>query len=387
MPSKVAVVRASSYGEVAQAVVRALNFLGGVEQLVPHGAKVFVKINHLSPPSPPERGIVTHPQFTEAVVRLLLERTTHVTVGDDVYAGSEPDPFALSGYRALCERLGVRLVNLREVGFARVPSQGAFLREVFVGRAVREADVVVNLPKLKTHSLTVLTGAVKNMYGVIPRGLRVNYHGQYNDPQEFSRVLVDVFAAARPHLTVMDAVEAMEGAGPADGTVRPVGLVLASTDAVAVDAVASRIVGLDPLRLSTTHQAHQRGLGVGDPAGVEIVGEPLESVLVRDFRLPPLPAGEIVGHLPRFLTHFVTRQLVVQPKVLRKKCVACGACVEMCPTGAAHMYEGKAQINRATCVRCMCCHEACRFGAVVLNYPGLGRVLHPVVRLARRRRR
>ncbi len=384
--SKVAVVRAPTYAQAEGAVTQALDLLGGLEQLIPRGARVFVKINHLSPPSPPERGIVTHPRFTEAVLKLLLTRTPHIGVGDDVYANHDEDPFEISGYRDLCTRMGVQLVNLREEGFVRVTCSGARLREVFVGKALREADVVVNLPKLKTHSLTVLTGAIKNMYGTIPRGLRVNFHGQYNDPHEFSQVLVDIFSVTQPRLTIMDAIEAMEGAGPADGVVRPLGLILASTDAVAVDAVASHIVGLDPLKLGTTAEAHRRGLGQGDLTHIDVVGEPLSAVRATHFRLPSLPAGEIVGFFPRALTRFVARQLVVQPMVNRKKCVACRACVEMCPTGAAHMFEGKARISPAICVRCMCCHEACRFGAIVLTHPGLGKVVHPLAHLARGRR-
>lgn len=387
MNPKVAVVRTSRYAlaEVRAAVERALTLIGGLEKIVSPNAHVFVKINHLSPPSPPERGIITHPVFTEAVLAHLREITPRLTLGDDLHP-STPGGFEVSGYRALCERLGVDLVNLRETGFTRVKTSGKVLSEIYLARALLEADVVVNLPKLKTHSLTLFTGAVKNLYGAIPGGLRVAFHGQYKDPCEFNQVLVDIFAAARPHLTIMDGIVAMEGAGPANGELRPLGVILASSDAVAVDAVASQIIGLEPFSVITTRYAHERRLGVGDVGKIEVVGEPIESLSVSDFRLPPLAAGEIVGRAPRFLTRFVTRQLAVRPRVVRRGCVGCGACARICPTGAATMVGGKARIERKLCIRCMCCHEACRFDAIALRRSALGQAVRPLLRARRRTR-
>lgn len=382
----VAIRRARSYNEaeVQTAVAAALADLGGLPTIVPRGAKVFVKINHLSPPSPPERGIITHPALTAAVLTLLTEITPRITVGDDLHA-STPDGFEVSGYRAMCERLGVELVNLRELGFTRIACNGVVLKEVYLARAAVEADVVINLPKLKTHSLTLFTGAVKNMYGAIPGGLRVAFHGQFKNPQEFNQVLVDVFAAASPHLTIMDGVAAMEGAGPANGSVRTVGAIVASRDGVAVDAVACQIIGLDPLAVGTTRYAHHRHVGVAD--AIEIVGDPIATVAVPDFRLPPLPAGAIVGRAPRFLTRFITSQISARPRVVPRACIGCGACARICPTGAATVTDGTAAINRRTCIRCMCCHEVCRFSAIALRRSAVGALVHPLVRARRTARR
>ncbi|QAA77212.1 MAG: hypothetical protein BIP78_1446 [Candidatus Bipolaricaulis sibiricus] len=381
----VSIRRAQSYAaaELGPAVAAALADLGGLSPIVPRGAKVFVKVNHLSPPSPPERGIVTHPALTAAVLTLLTEITPRITVGDDLHA-STPDGFEVSGYRAMCERLGVELVNLRELGFTRIACNGVVLKEVYLARAAVEADVVINLPKLKTHSLTLFTGAVKNMYGAIPGGLRVAFHGQFKNPQEFNQVLVDIFAAASPHLTIMDGVAAMEGAGPANGSVRTVGAIVASRDGVAVDAVACQIIGLDPLAVGTTRYAHHRHVGVAD--AIEIVGDPIATVAVPDFRLPPLPAGAIVGRAPRFLTRFITSQISARPRVVPRACIGCGACARICPTGAATVTDGTAAINRRTCIRCMCCHEVCRFSAIALGGSALSGLIRPLLRAGRRAR-
>lgn len=380
--ARVALRRAATYEdpELHRAVAAAL---GSLEAHLPAGAKVFVKVNHLSPPSPPERGIITHPAFTAAVLAVLADITPHITVGDDLHP-STPDGFEVSGYRAMCARLGVRLVNLRETGFVRLSIEGKVLKEIYLAREAVEADAVVNLPKLKTHSLTLFTGAVKHMYGLIPGGLRTAYHGQYKNPEEFNEVLVDIFFGARPHLTIMDGIVAMEGAGPANGALRKLGVILASQDAVAVDTVACRIIGLDPLAVGTIRCAHERGLGVSDLDRIEVVGEEIAAVSVPDFRLPPLPAGAIVGKAPRVLTRFVTSQISARPRVVARACVGCGACARICPTGAATVVNGVARIARRRCIRCMCCHEVCRFGAIAVGRSAVGQVISPLVRARRR---
>ncbi|MCS7240124.1 MAG: DUF362 domain-containing protein, partial [Candidatus Bipolaricaulota bacterium] len=293
--SRVVVLRAHNYelSQIRSGLEKVFSLLGGLENFVPKGARVFVKVNLLPPPSPPERGIITHPTFAEAVLTRLKELTPHIVVGDDVH---EARSFDLGGYREMCRRLGVELLNLRERGFVEVALDGGVLKRVYIARAVHEAEIIVNLPKLKTHALTTFTGAIKNLYGVIPTGLRTALHGKHPKPAEFAQVLVDIFAAARPALTVMDGIVAMEGAGPANGTPRPLGLILAGPDTVAVDAVAQSAIGLDPLRVWTTYYAHRRGLGVGELREIEVLGESLESVRVRDFRLPPA-AGETMGRV------------------------------------------------------------------------------------------
>lgn len=381
----VALTRAENYGlaGLRSALEKTFSLLDGLENFVPRGAKVFVKVNLLPPPSPPERGIITHPVFAEAVISLLKELTPHIIVGDDVH---EARSFEVGGYREVCQRLGVELLNLRERGFEEVSLNGGVLKRVYIAKAVREAEVIVNLPKLKTHALTTFTGAIKNFYGVIPTGLRTALHGEHPSPAEFAEVLVDIFSVVRPALTVMDGIVAMEGAGPANGTPRPLGLILAGADAVAVDAVAQAIIGLDPLRVWTTHHAHRRGLGVGDLREIAILGESLETVRAKDFRLPPA-AGEMMGRVPPRITRWATRHLQAQPVVVPARCVACGACVRACPTGAAQFRGKKAWIDRKKCIRCMCCHEACRYDAIALHLDLWGRFFRAAERWVYRDRR
>ena len=383
--AKVSIVRAVDYGGagVDVAVEEAVELVGGLEHVVKPGSRVFVKINHLSPASPPERGIITHPAFVEAVLKLLRRTGARVTVGDDIDS-SNGDGCQVSSFRQMCQRAGVALVNLREAGFVEARCQGRFLEKVYVSRIAADADVIVNLPKLKTHSLTVLTGGVKNMYGVIPGGLRTRFHGDYAAKEDFAQVLTDIFSAARPQLTIMDGVVAMEGEGPAAGKLRRLGVILASRDAVALDAVAAGIISLDPMAILTTRYASERGLGVGRLRDIEVAGERLEDVAVPDFRIPLSGTAVLVGKAPRFLVRSVTGRLSPRPRLIEQRCTGCFECVRTCPTGAISARGRMVEIDHGICIRCMCCHEVCRFDAIEPAWSPAGSVLHWLVGIWRK---
>jgi uncharacterized protein (DUF362 family)/NAD-dependent dihydropyrimidine dehydrogenase PreA subunit len=373
--AKVSIVKAGSYDseELYTALKRSLSFLGGLEKIFKPRSKVFVKINHLSPPSRPDEAIVTHPSFAKEVLRLLLDLNLDLTVGDDIQSKQE-DGFLISGYRRICSDLGVRLVNLKQRGFTEVSCKGQVLKKTFISPLLHEADYILNLPKLKTHSLTVFTGAVKNMFGIIPYGLRLEYHRLYKQSDVFSQMLVDIFSCIPPHLTVMDGIVAMEGEGPSGGSPKKVGVILASQDSVAVDAVASKIVGFNPLNIFTTQNAYERGLGIGEVRKIEIEGEDISSVEVRNFKHSAVAQGFITRKIPAFIHGFIQAQLVLTPKITTNKCTLCLACVEICPKGAAKLNGDLVWIDRRLCIHCMCCHEVCRFKAIRLGQRPLGRV-------------
>ncbi len=383
--AKVSIVRAVDYGGagIDAAMEEAVELVGGLEHVVKPGSRVFVKINHLSPASPPERGIITHPAFVEAVLKLLIRVGVRVTVGDDIDSSSG-DGFQVSGFRQMCQRAGVALVNLREAGFVEARCQGRFLEKVYVSRIAADADVIVNLPKLKTHSLTVLTGGVKNMYGVIPGGLRTRFHGDYAAKEDFAHVLTDIFSAARPQLTIMDGVVAMEGEGPAAGKLRRLGVVLASRDAVALDVVAAGIIGLDPLGVLTTRYASERGLGVGRLQDIGVAGERLEDVAVSDFKIPLSGTAVLVGRAPRFLVRSVTGRLSPRPRLVEQRCTGCFECVRACPAGAISARGRTVEIDQGKCISCMCCHEVCRFDAIEPAWSPSGNILHWLVGIWRK---
>ncbi len=387
--ARVSIVRASRYdlNEILAAVRRCVELIGGLEKVIKPGNRVFVKINHLPPASPPERGIVTHPIFTEAVIELLKEAGADITVGDDIESGPG-DRFAISGFRQMCQRAGVRLTNLREGGFVATGGKGRLIDSVYVSRIALEADVIINLPKLKTHSLTIFTGGIKNMYGTIPASLRRQYHSTFVQPEDFSLMLTDVFSVVRPQLTIMDGIISMEGEGPANGNLRQTNIILASQDAVALDTVAASIIGLNPEDIDAIRFCNERGLGVGRLEAIEVTGESLESVTVDDFQPPAASTrffmAKMSGPLPSRILRLVMRQTLVRPRVIESRCTACEECAKVCPTGAATIVNKTAIINKAKCIQCMCCQEVCRYNAIALRQSFIGSAIYLLVRIARK---
>jgi len=217
------------------------------------------------------------------------------------------------------------------------------------------------------------------MFGAIPYGLRLNYHRLYSRLEVFSQMLVDIFSCAPPQLTIMDAVIGMEGEGPSAGHPRKVGLILASRDGVALDAVASKIVGFNPLDIFTTYYANQRGLGTGKIEEIEILGEKINAVEVRDFKHSAIALGFLRRKLPAFLYAYLQDQLTLIPEIKSKECTECLDCVRICPTGAAKHVPGSAWIDQPLCIHCMCCHEICRYRAVKLKMKPIGYVLRKLV--------
>lgn len=385
MKAMLAVVRCPSYEEprLREAVGRSLELIGGLAAIVGTGSKVFVKINHLSPGSPPERAIVTHPLFTRQVLEFLKDLGADITVGDDIESGPD-DGFEISGYGAMCREMGVRLINLRSAGFREVPCAGGeALESLHVSSAVLDSDVIVDLPKLKTHSFTAFTGAVKNMFGVIPYGSRVEFHSRFPGAAAFGAMLVDIFSCVPPRLTLMDGIVAMEGPGPAGGAARPVGLVLASRDAVAVDAAAQAIIGFGPEDVATTTSAARRGLGTADLGRVEIVGVPLAEARVPRFRKASFPVGLLKRKLPASLYAYVSGELALSPEVIPAACTGCKECFRICPRGAVVMEGGRARILKGPCIRCLCCNEVCRADAIRLRQRPVGRAARALASLFR----
>ncbi len=380
--SVVALVRCASYEAepLSRGVRQSLDLLGGVGSFLSPGMRVFVKINHLAPHAPPERAICTHPRFVREVVRLLLDYGVGVTVGDDVNFG-QGDEFLTTGFRHVCDELGACLVNLRKTGFAEVPLSGAVLKSVFIARPVLEADAVLNLPKLKTHSLTAFTGAVKNMFGVIPYGLRLEYHRRFPRNDVFSQMLVDVFSAAPPTLTIMDAVVGMEGEGPSSGVPKKIGLLVAGGDAVAVDTVALRVTGHHHPAVFTNSAADARGLGNGDLRHIDVVGELLHDSEVKDFCPSSMATGLFRRWLPSFVYGYVSGQLKLTPEIVPEECRECLECITICPAKTIHEIRGKAWVDETRCIHCLCCHEVCIHRAIRLHQRPVGRIVRRAERL------
>jgi ferredoxin len=200
---------------------------------------------------------------------------------------------------------------------------------------------------------------------------------------DFCQMLTDIFSAVKPQLTIMDGILAMEGEGPASGSLRRLGVMLASQDTVALDAVAGKIIGLDPMKVYTTRHAHQRGLGIGDLQLIEVVGECIENVAVGDFKLPAAYGNMFLERVPKVLSKFLSRYLLTRQQVRETRCTGCAECDNACPSGAISIRGKTAIIDQSRCINCMCCHEVCRFGAIVPRRPIARRSLDFAKRILR----
>lgn len=254
--------------------------------------------------------------------------------------------------------------------------QGRTIRSIRALRPALEADKIINLPKLKTHMMMTFSGAVKNLFGIVPGSLKAEYHFRFEDEGDFAGVLVDICQFANPTLTVMDTVVGMEGSGPANGTPRSVGLILSGADPYDLDVVASAAVGLDPKTVPTVRECMKRGLCSGRVADVATAGKRLEDVAVRDFKMPENKVAFNIWDwvLPPFLARRLNRAQKYKPGFCTGKCRGCGVCEKSCPARAIKLKSGKPAVDLRRCISCFCCHELCNYDAVRICKPWVFKV-------------
>jgi uncharacterized protein (DUF362 family)/NAD-dependent dihydropyrimidine dehydrogenase PreA subunit len=348
--TKVLIYECLTYEAVAPLVERAF------QEFAPPlaGRRVFIKPNILGP-CPPEEHVTTHPALVAAAVEACRRRqAAEIIVGDNPGMTSYGSTEHAARVAGIVEAADGCYRNIADAPQA-VRGATARIVELPVSRAVLEADFVISLPKMKTHVATGLTGAVKNTYGYVIGAAKTQIHACNRSVPDFARAIVDVFAIRPPDLSIMDAVYAMEGQGPSGGRPRFVGRLLASRDAVALDACAGRMMGFKPGAIAHLAEAERRGLGVADLSRIETVGraEPIPG-----FRRPPIGLG-----FTNRVVSFLSRIYVTQPRANRKACVRCGACGKQCPVGAIRM-DPYPKIDPAKCISCYCCHEFCRHKAM-----------------------
>jgi uncharacterized protein (DUF362 family)/Pyruvate/2-oxoacid:ferredoxin oxidoreductase delta subunit len=374
----VSIAKCDTYelGNVRSALVEALEPLGGMGAFVSPGQRVLLKPNLLMPVRP-ERAVATHPAVVEVVVELVQE------IGGEPFIADSPGGplhtkvvmhrlYRDTGLQAVAERTGVVLYHDAEAVQVSTP-EGMLLKRLDLLKAYQEADVIISLPKLKTHNLTTISGAIKNLFGLVPGMTKPAYHTKLPEVNIFCDMLLDIVAHVCPALSIMDGVVGLEGDGPGlHGTPRQVGVLLAGTDAVAIDATACRIMGLVPDRLPLFRAAERRGWW---PMDIAVAGTPIAEVAVPDFRPPRITQSMTWGLGRGWATRFATKALAPFPVPQRDRCTACRTCVHMCPQQAIDIVEQLAVVDYGRCIRCYCCHEICPEAAIDLRFSRLGRLM------------
>ncbi len=375
--TRVALVRCDTYNDdkVYKAVREGIDLLGGISQFARTGERIIMKPNVLWGTNP-EKCVTTHPVVFQAVGSLLNEAGARVYYGDSPTFGKCEPNMRKAGLKQVGEELGFSLADF-DSGSAVSHRKALLVKSFVIANGVLDSDGLVNLPKLKTHPLVRFTGAIKNQFGCIPGLLKSQYHVKLPDPYDFATMLVDLNTLVKPRLCVMDAIVAMEGNGPRSGKPKKMSVLLFSSDPIAIDATACRIIDLDPEVVPTSRAGEKAGLGTYHGENIEIVGEDIDSFLDPSFdviRTPPMPCTRSRART------FVKNRVCERPAIDKAKCTVCGICVRMCPVEpkAVDWHSGNKSKPPAykydRCIRCFCCQENCPEGAVFVESPLVGKI-------------
>jgi uncharacterized protein (DUF362 family)/Pyruvate/2-oxoacid:ferredoxin oxidoreductase delta subunit len=361
--TEVSLVRCETYepGIIDRAVKQAIDHLGGISRFVKPGDRVLLKPNLLSA-RPPSRRITTDPAVVRAVGSLVLD------AGGMPFIGDSPgiDPFGKvadkTGMTEVAGDLGIDAVELGDPISVATP-EGSVFKRLEIARHALEADVVINLPKLKAHSQMLLTLGVKNLFGTIVAQQKVEWHYMTGlDRDTFASLHLDIYLTVKPALTVLDGVWAMEGYGPSNGKPRHMGMIAASEDAVSLDLSVCRMLGTPLQAFPLYRAARARGIGKAEVSRITLRGESPKAFEVENFQIPDLDS---LGILPDVFNRFTRRYLVSKPVHEQGECVGCTQCIKICPAGAIETFGKKGiRFDYDRCIRCYCCQEICPQDAI-----------------------
>ena len=372
------------YGQAEEAIRALVEQMGGMGRFVRPGERIVLKANLLRA-APPESAICTHPAVVEAVAKLVKEAGGTPVICDSPGGALHKEAvlrslYEKTGMAAAAAAAGAELSMDSSTRTVSLP-EGKVLRQAEIITPVAEADGVIDLCKMKTHVLMSMTGAVKNLFGVIPGLSKVGYHATHPDHETFADVLLDLTGYVKPRLSLMDGILAMEGDGPgSSGTPRQVGLLLAAANPLALDTAAGAIMNLPRQDNPVLLAAERRGLTPCRMEDVELIGGTVEELRMADYKFPASTKSNLMdflGPLARPAERLCKKALSQTPRIDGAKCVGCGICAKSCPGQAIAMTAPgkKARISQNACIHCYCCHELCPQKAVELHQSWLGRLL------------
>jgi len=367
--SKISVAECNSYNdeEVQKAVSQCLKDLGCLSSFIKEGETVLIKPNVLQAKKP-EEAITTHPAIIEAIIIEVQKIGAKSVVGDSpgglwLTLGNH---WKNTGIGKVCDKHNVEILNFEAAGSYERELNG---NTYHIAKPVLDVDFVINVPKLKTHGLTTFSGSIKNMFGTIPGLMKVNYHKIAPNTYDFSSLIVDIFILTKPNLNIMDGIIGMEGEGPSGGKPIKLGMVLASTDGVALDSYICHLLGKNPMEVPTNKIAYEKGLGQGDINEIEVLG--YQPKVRKDFKW----SSSLMTSLPEFLVKgmwgFISQKPVIKPKL----CTNCKQCIKSCPVEALSPGNPIPVFNYDNCINCLCCSEMCPQKAIYMKKNLLARLM------------
>ena len=349
------------YDEVKAALIETLDNLGGVSRFVKKGTKVVLKPNLLMPLKP-YKAATTHPVISDALADILTDAGAEVSVvespGGPYIKTNLKRVYKTCGYEKIAEKKKLKL-NYDFSVISKKLEKGTVLKNIEILKPLLDADIIINLPKLKSHGMMTYTGAVKNMFGAIPGIQKADYHFKLAKYDHFANGLIDIFLAVKPQLSIMDAIVGMEGEGPSAGTKRNLNFLAASEDAFALDLACINIINANPEEIPVMAKAKERKLLPESINDIEIIGCPISKLRVKGFKIPE---QDKITSITFFKNQKLNKLLdLVKPKpvVNKSKCIGCKVCAKNCPAKVIHMKNNKPEIKLSECIRCFCCQELC----------------------------
>jgi len=375
----VSIQRCRSYApeEIRDALNTVLAHIGGMAAYVSPGARVLLKPNLLSG-KPPGAAVTTHPEVVRAAALEVMEAGGEVYLGDSPAVGSLAGVLKKTGIMPVIQELGIQMVPFRTPVAVPVPDGGVY-RSFLLAQEATRYDLILNLPKFKTHGMMTLTLAVKNMFGTVVGAAKPGWHLQAADPARFADMLLDVWRTLSPGLSIMDGITAMEGNGPGSGDPLDLGLLMASPSALSMDVVAGFIAGLPIERHPVLYQAMVRGLEGVQGDQIQVLGESVEDI--RKVFVLPESASRVDFRLPGWMNRSMRKSLNSFPRLNPQLCTSCGECVAICPTDAITLYDSPRTggiVDKDKCISCFCCQEVCPERAIDIVPGRLLRILKTV---------
>ena len=369
---KVVIKKVGSYdSRTVYIAVKEIMLQQRINRLVNRDTKILIKPNMLSRHAP-DKAVTTNPVVVDCVITVLKEfgaKAENITLADSsggpVSRGVIQGNYNTCGFSLVAEKHNVNLYT--KMSSRTLKTDGVMVKEFEVMRPAEESDLIINLAKFKTHVMTGMTGAVKNMFGVVPGLKKAEFHMRFPDKENFANMLIDLCQAVKPTFTIVDGIQAMEGDGPAGGSVRNLGLLLAGSDPYKIDMAMAYIMGFEAENLPVLKAAMDRGLVPARLEMTDITGDVQRYQRCEGYILPRSYRLDFGDHVPRALrwaTPAVEKFLAPKPKINKPRCIGCGKCRSICPQKTIEIKDKKAVINLKNCIKCFCCHEMCPVKAI-----------------------
>lgn len=344
----------------------------GIDKEIRPGMTVVVKPN-LILRSKPEENMITHPTVVEAVGLYVKGCGGKVLIAESS-GGPYTPAYAKSifngcGYQDMANRNGFML-------YTECRSTSVFLKDAKLCKNLSvldpfiDADYIIDVAKIKTHGMMGMSGAVKNLFGVVPGLMKPELHCRFPDKSDFAHMLIDLCEYVKPNLSVIDGVYGMEGNGPTGGETRFVGAVMSSRNPYALDVAAADLIGIRPDELYQMKNAAERGLSPESVGEIRVYGDSIDSLRVADFKRAKSSSIDFVDRAPAFLRPFLTKIATPKPRIRKKDCIGCGKCAESCPQKIISIENKLAVIQLKSCISCFCCHEMCPKQAIDIKRLG-----------------